>query len=104
MIAYEESDDLILKDSPEALADFSADVFVTADLLEDIGEDECCWALVVEQVRLTQCCLTSLSCCDLSGRPSQETVTGAHQLGLVRASGQPSQLTPDTLSPSSYTR
>ena len=40
MIAYEESDDLILKDSPEALADFSADVFVTVDVLEDIGEDE----------------------------------------------------------------
>ena len=31
-------------------SDCSEDEFVTALLLEDIGEEECCWALQVEQV------------------------------------------------------
>ena len=41
---------MILKENQEIGSDCSDDEFVSALLIEDIGEDECCWALVVEQV------------------------------------------------------
>ena len=41
---------MILKENQEIGSDCSDDEFVSALLIEDIGEEECCWALVVEQV------------------------------------------------------
>ena len=43
---------MILKENQEIGSDCDDDEFVSALLLEDIGEEECCWALVVEQVGL----------------------------------------------------
>ena len=42
---------MILKDSPDILAEFSNDELASASLLENVEEDQLLWALVVEQVR-----------------------------------------------------
>ena len=41
---------MILKENQEIGSDCYDDEFVSALLIEDIGEEECCWALFVEQV------------------------------------------------------
>ena len=41
---------MIPKENQEIGSDCFDDEFVSALLVEDIGEEECCWALVVEQV------------------------------------------------------
>ena len=62
---------MILNENQEIGSDCYDDEFVSALLIEDIGEDECCWALVVEQVNDGEFLLKqSVDCC-----PQYEVLT-----------------------------